>query len=82
VPLRTISTYYSDVDINGHINSVKYIEHLLDLYPRVQFEQHRLRRFEIAYKAESYLGDTLSFCWQPSESSARSFTAEGTANNS
>ncbi len=67
VPIRTISTYYSDVDINGHINSVKYIEHILDLYPRVQYEMHRLRRFEIAYKAESHIGDTLAFCWQPSE---------------
>ena len=28
--VRTIDTSYSDVDINGHINSVKYIEHVLD----------------------------------------------------
>ena len=67
VPLRTISTYYSDVDINGHINSVKYIEHILDLYPRAQYVYHRVRRFEIAYKAESFMGDSLSFCWQPTE---------------
>ena len=59
--LRTIDTYYSDVDINGHINSIKYIEHILDLFPRQRFEQQHLRRFEIAYKAESYLGDKLSF---------------------
>ena len=60
-PVRSIPTYYSDVDINGHINSIKYIEHVLDLFPREQFELHRVRRFEIAYKAESYLGDTLTF---------------------
>ena len=30
--VRTIDTYYNDVDINGHINSVKYIEHVLDLW--------------------------------------------------
>ena len=58
-------THYSDVDINGHINSVKYIEHILDLFPREQFEHHRIRRFDIAYKAESYMGDTLSFVCQP-----------------
>ena len=23
--VRTIDTYYNDVDINGHVNSVKYI---------------------------------------------------------
>ncbi len=55
-----VPTHYSDVDINGHINSIKYIEHILDLFPREQYEQHRIRRFDIAYKTESYLGDTLS----------------------
>lgn len=54
-----IPTHYSDVDINGHINSIKYIEHILDIFPREQYEHHRLRRFDIGYKAESYLGDTL-----------------------
>jgi len=66
-PVREVMTYYSDVDINGHINSVKYIEHILDLYPREQFEQHRIRRFEIAYKVESFLGDTLTLICEPSE---------------
>lgn len=27
----TIGTCYSDVDVNGHINSVKYIEHVMNL---------------------------------------------------
>ncbi len=55
-----VATHYSDVDINGHINSIKYIEHILDLFPREQFLQYHLRRFDIAYKTESYLGDTLT----------------------
>lgn len=63
--VRTIDTYYSDVDINGHINSIKYIEHILDLFPRERFEQQHIHRFEIAYKAESYLGDRLSLYEQP-----------------
>ena len=65
--VRTIDTYYSDVDINGHINSIKYIEHILDLFPREQFAGHRLCRFDIAYKAESYLGDTLTFICQAAD---------------
>ena len=60
-PYRAIPTYYSDVDINGHINSVKYIEHILDLFPREQFEHNFIHRFDIAYKTESYLGDILTF---------------------
>lgn len=52
---------YSDIDINGHVNSVKYIEHVLDLWGLDWHRSHRLRRFEIAYVAESHEGDTLDF---------------------
>ena len=65
--VRTIDTYYSDVDINGHINSIKYIEHILDLFPRERFEKQVLHRFEIAYKTEAYMGDRLSFYLQPTD---------------
>ena len=59
--VRTIETYYNDVDINGHINSVKYVEHVLDLWPLDWYRDHQVRRFEIAYVAESHAGDRLSF---------------------
>lgn len=60
VEVRTIGTYYSDVDINGHINSIKYMEHILDLFDCSSLKRG-IHRFEIAYKAESYMGDTLTF---------------------
>lgn len=59
--VRTIDTYYNDVDVNGHINSVKYIEHILDLFPLDWYKQHDIRRFEIAYVAETHQGDKLNF---------------------
>ena len=59
--VRTIDTYYNDVDINGHINSVKYIEHVLDLWDMDWYRQHQIKRFEIAYVAEAHAGDRLSF---------------------
>lgn len=55
---------YSDIDLNGHVNSIKYIEHILDLFPMEMFREKRIRRFEMAYVAESYYGDTLSFYWE------------------
>lgn len=61
--VRTIDTFYNDVDINGHINSVKYIEHILDLWPIDWYREHTIRRFEIAYVAEAHAGDQLSL-WQ------------------
>ena len=59
--VRTIDTFYNDVDINGHINSVKYIEHVLDLWPIDWYKEHSLKRLEIAYVAEAHGGDRLSF---------------------
>ena len=59
--VSTIDTFYNDVDINGHINSVKYIEHVLDLWPIDWYRDHQIRRFEIAYVAEAHGGDQLSF---------------------
>lgn len=68
--VHTIDTYYNDVDINGHINSVKYIEHVLDLWPIDWYREHQLKRFEIAYVAEAHAGDQLSFFCEPSVNGA------------
>ena len=59
--VRAIDTYYHDVDINGHINSVKYIEHVLDLWNQAWYREHPIKRFEIAYVAEAHQGDKLNF---------------------
>lgn len=56
-----IKTRYNDIDINGHVNSVKYIEHVLDTFPVEWYQTHRLQRFEVAYVAEAHAGDTLRF---------------------
>ena len=59
--MRTIETNYSDVDMNGHINSVKYIEHVLDLWPTEWYRENRIRRLDVAYVAEAHAGDLLHF---------------------
>lgn len=59
--LRTVDTTYNDVDINGHINSLKYLDHILDLYTLDWYRAHPLRRFDIAYVAETHFGDQLVF---------------------
>lgn len=65
--VHSIDTYYNDVDINGHINSVKYIEHILDLWDLDWYREYRLKRFEIAYVAETHQGDRLNFYRQEIE---------------
>ena len=82
--VRTIDTFYNDVDINGHINSVKYIEHVLDLFPIDWYKEHPLKRFDIAYVAEAHQGDCLNFYQEQDADDALAFkiritksTAEG-----
>ncbi|WP_270739051.1 acyl-[acyl-carrier-protein] thioesterase [Coprobacter fastidiosus] len=52
---------YSDIDINRHINSVKYIEHILDMFSMNMYDKNFIRRFEINYINEARYGDKLSF---------------------
>ena len=60
-PVARYTAKYGDIDLNGHVNSVKYIEHALNLFPLEMFREKNLRRFEVAYVAESYYGDTVCF---------------------
>ncbi len=57
--MRVVKSVYSDIDMNGHVNSIKYIEHALDLWDADWYREHRLRRLDIAYVAEAHFGDEL-----------------------
>lgn len=59
--ISEIPVTYSDIDTNGHVNSVRYIEHVTDLFPLSWYEQNMLYRIEVAYVAESHFGDRLRF---------------------
>lgn len=52
---------YSDIDVNGHVNSVKYVEHVLDLFPAEVYQTQYIHRFEVAYISEGHPTDTLLF---------------------
>lgn len=58
-PAAEFTVMYSDIDINGHLNSIKYIEHILNLFTIPFYKQYSIHRFEIAYVAEGYYGDRL-----------------------
>ncbi len=52
---------YGDLDPNGHVNSMKYIDHALDLLEPQWFKDHVLKFVDVAFVAEAYYGDTLKF---------------------
>ena len=53
------SVRYSDIDINRHINSVKYMEHVINVFDLSIFKEKHINRFEIVYLAEGVFGDKL-----------------------
>jgi acyl-ACP thioesterase len=56
---------YSDLDINGHFNSIKYIEHFVDAFPLDMFKSREIRRFEISYLSEGMYGMPLTLHIKP-----------------
>jgi acyl-ACP thioesterase len=58
-PERCLRALYSDLDINGHVNSIRYIEMVLDLFEPAHLANHPPRRIEMSYCAETYAGEEL-----------------------
>lgn len=50
---------FTDLDINGHVNSVRTIELLLNHFTPDELRERPVRRIEMAYCLEAYAGDTL-----------------------
>ena len=58
---------YSDIDINEHLNSMKYIEHFIDVFPLEMFQEKEIKTFEINYIAEGQYGTTLDILQSKTE---------------
>lgn len=46
---------YSDIDLNGHVNSARYVEHLMNLFSLDFHKMHRAERLDIAYMHEAHI---------------------------
>ncbi|MBR2618521.1 MAG: hypothetical protein IKC81_04375 [Paludibacteraceae bacterium] len=55
---------YNDIDYNGHVNSVRYLQWVLDTYPLEQFNQFQLHRIDINYQHEITYGATVTLIKQ------------------
>lgn len=56
-PVLKHTAVYSDLDINGHVNSIRYIDMVLDTFPKEWHDHHRVARIEMSYGLEGYCGD-------------------------
>ncbi len=89
--IRQLDTFFSDVDFNGHINSMRYVDHILDLFPLAWHRKNNIKRLDIAYVAEGRPEVPIRIYAEGTESSeiyaegAGSFSriyAEGTGSSS
>ena len=58
---------FTDLDVNGHMNHARYLDHLADLLPGSFHENHVIRDMTLGYLAEAREGDTLLQQWQLEE---------------
>lgn len=49
---------YMDLDFNGHVNSTRYIEHILNAWPLEHYTTHRVSAFAIGYRRECLCGQS------------------------
>ena len=54
------SANYSDLDINGHLNNVRYVDYMLDIFPAEFRLAHDIREIEMNFLKEAKIGDQLS----------------------
>lgn len=48
-----------DLDFNGHVNSTRYIEHILNTWSLAHYTTHRVSDFAIGYRHECLCGQTV-----------------------
>ena len=61
-PAQTVmhKVVYSDIDFNRHVNTMRYIEMMLDVLPIERFAEERPLRLDINFLKEARYGQTLS----------------------
>lgn len=56
-PAVTKRFAYSDIDSNRHVNTVRYVEMLMDCYSADFHASHRVRRLEVSFMRECVYGE-------------------------
>ncbi len=59
---------YSDLDVNMHVNNVKYLQWALDAYPLEFRMRNRVKSLEVNYLSESFPGDSIKIMVKETDS--------------
>ena len=50
---------YLDLDFNRHVNTVRYIDLILNRWPLEHYDTHSIARIDISFSHECYFGETV-----------------------
>ena len=79
-PVLTHKVAYSDIDFNRHVNTMRYIEMMLDMLPVGMLTREAPVRLDIHFLKECRFGQTLTVgCEQREHSALFEISAEGAA---
>ncbi|MBN1993353.1 MAG: hypothetical protein JW953_11690 [Anaerolineae bacterium] len=67
LPGYTVQVGYRDLDVNQHVNNVRYIDWILDAFDLDFLKAHNLQELEINYMAEAAYGDEVSVLQEAGE---------------
>lgn len=57
---KSVVARYSDLDINKHVNAIKYIEWIQDCYDEEIYRSENVKEFQINYQAETRFGEEVN----------------------
>lgn len=66
---KTYRFAVSDIDVNRHVTTRRYIDLIVDQWPLEQYEQSRIDRFEVAFKHEARYDEEATISSAPHEGS-------------
>lgn len=74
----TVRVSYSDIDFNGHANSMHYLQWMLDAYPIERIYNQTIARLEIIYVKEVLYGETVDVLYKDCDGSTTLFAVKAT----
>jgi len=65
-PVRVIrhTAAYSDIDFNRHVNSMKYLQWMVDMLPEAWHTERHCSRYTLNFLHEARCGDLLQICFE------------------
>ncbi len=57
---RDYTFRYCDIDFNRHVNTVRYVELILNIWSLDRYDSFKIKRFDVAFHHECHFGETVS----------------------